>query len=343
MIEIQVHPSNFRRGVRHLLLGRGAFIATLVAGSILLFFLLTSMAAAPSVIRRAYRTQSLREARQERAVQATRLREHAAQMEGLEKVLDGHRVGVEKLVVVYGLEGGTPGQGSAPAPRPLSGDALVDTRRQEAFLRAALLRLDRQLDLLSRFESENAEMIRETPAILPVPAEQFVVTHPFGWRISPFTRSNDFHAGIDLAAPAGTPIAAAADGVVTFAGRYPMRGSIFWWRMGNLVAIRHADRFVTLYGHCDRVNVRAGQRVRQGEVIATVGSSGWSTNSHLHYEVRSRQNGGEYRPVDPQIHILNYRWNNEGELLGRARDKGEREPFEPIPNAFAGMAGKRRG
>ena len=301
------------------------------------------MAAAPSVIRRAYRTNYLREMRQERAIQGSRLRENASQLAGLEKLLDEQRVHVEKLIAVYGLEASVPGQGSAPEPALAAGsDDLGAVARQEAFLRASLDRLDRQLDLLSRFEHENEAMIRQTPAILPIPPDQFVVTHAFGWRQSPFTHKRDFHAGLDLTAPIGTPISAAADGVVTFAGRYPMRGSIFWWRMGNLVAIRHADRFVTIYGHCDSVNVRAGQTVRQGEVIATVGDSGWSPNSHLHYEVRASGPGGALRPVDPQIYILNYRWNNEALVLNRARESKRQQEWEPIPGAFTG-GGKRRG
>jgi murein DD-endopeptidase MepM/ murein hydrolase activator NlpD len=344
MIEIQFHSGNVRRRVRHLVLGPRGFTAVLVAGMLLLSFLLTSMAAAPTVIRRAYRTSSLREAQLERALQASRLRENASQMAGLEKVLDAQRVDVEKLITIYGLEVSPPGQGSASDPPAATGDDLSDARRQEAFLKAAMVRLERQLDTLSRFEAENQEMIRETPAILPIPAEQFVITYPFGWRVSPFTHDRDFHAGLDLAAPTGTPIAAAADGVVTFAGRYPARSSIFWWRIGNVVAIRHGGgRFVTIYGHCDTINVRAGDRVRQGEVIATVGNSGWRSNSHLHYEVRMSRGGSPYRPVDPQIYILNYRWNNEDQLLNRTREARQKESFEPMPAAFAGVGGTRRG
>jgi murein DD-endopeptidase MepM/ murein hydrolase activator NlpD len=342
MIEIQFHSANLRRGVRHILLGRGAFIATLAGATLFLAFVLTSMAAAPSVIRRAYRTNSLREMRQERAIQASRLREHASQLAGLEKLLDERRLAVEKLIAVYGLERSAPGHGSAPEPAPPGdADALTMARRQEQFLRTSLTRLDRQLDLLARFEKENEAMIRQTPAILPIPADHFVVTHPFGWRTSPFTKAKDFHAGLDLAAPLGTPVSAAADGVVTFAGRYPMRGSIFWWRFGQIVVVSHSGRFVTIYGHCDQVNVRAGQRVRQGEVIATVGNSGWSSNSHLHYEVRATQNGSAFRPVDPQIYILNYRWNNEELVLNKKRKGAKGEAWEPMPASFAG--GARRG
>ncbi|HVR42442.1 MAG TPA: peptidoglycan DD-metalloendopeptidase family protein [Thermoanaerobaculia bacterium] len=339
MIEIQIHPRSLRGRVRHLVLGRRAVISAIAAATLLLAFLLASMAAAPTVIRRAYRTSHLKMLRQEKAVQAQRLREHTAQMAVLQKMIDDQRVHVEKLIAVYGL--GKPEAGYGGLPDADDEGELASAQRRQELLASSLDRLNQQITLLSRFESENQETIRHTPALLPIPAEQFVLTHPFGWRISPFTRTSDFHAGLDLAAPVGTPIHATADGVVTFAGRPPMRGSVFWWRFGNVVAIRHADRFVTIYGHCDRVQVRAGQAVAQGELIATVGSSGWSTNSHLHYEIRTTLDSpGEYRPVDPQIYILNYQWNNGGSLSSR-REEGEGPSFEPLPAAFTGA--RRRG
>src|SRR4029450_11548493 len=95
----------------------------------------------------------------------------------------------------------------------------------------------------------------------------------FGTRRSPCTKPLDSHAGLDLAAPVGTPVFAPADGLVVFAGRYPLGQSVAWWRYGNLVAIRHGDRFVTLYGHLDETGVRLGQRVHQGELIAKVGNT----------------------------------------------------------------------
>jgi murein DD-endopeptidase MepM/ murein hydrolase activator NlpD len=190
-----------------------------------------------------------------------------------------------------------------------------------------MTRLEQQLDLLARYEAANASIVRHTPSILPVPSDQFVLTSPFGMRTSPFTRQADFHKGLDLSAPTGTPIFAAADGVVSFAGRYPLRESVAWWRFGN--------------GHCDTIKVRRGQQVRQGETIATVGSTGWSTNSHLHYEVRSDlQQPGNYVAIDPRIYILNYQWNNEASLLMRSRTSKEYRNFDPLPSAFIG---RRRG
>ncbi|HUP63673.1 MAG TPA: M23 family metallopeptidase [Thermoanaerobaculia bacterium] len=337
MIEIQLHPGNLRNGVRHILIGRAGLLLFILAGSLLLLFLLASMAAAPSVIRRAYGREHLREVRQEKAVNSQRLTAHVQQMLALEKLVDEQRIKVEKLVTVYGLEPGNAAEGG----RTLEGgaaqgnDDLTDAHRREHELRGSLARLNRQVQLLSSFEAQNVEMIRHTPAILPIPGDQFVLTHGFGWRISPFTRTSDFHAGLDFAAPTGTAIHAAADGVVAFAGRYPMRSSVDWWRFGNMVVIRHSDRFITLYGHCDEVRVKTGDRVRQGEVVGTVGSSGWSTNSHLHYEVRTDLDSpGTYRPVDPQIYILDYQWDDQAALLNRARDEGRDVRFHPLPSGF---------
>ena len=204
-------------------------------------------------------------------------------------------------------------------------------------MRHSMIRLQQQLDLLSQYEAANAAMVRHTPSVLPVPADQFVLTSPFGMRISPFTRAADFHKGLDLSAPTGTPIYATADGIVSFAGQYPLRLSANWWRFGNVVVINHSDHFVTIYGHCDTIKIRRAQEVKQGQMIATVGNSGWSTNSHLHYEVRSDlEQPGTYVAIDPRIYILNYQWTNEANLLMRSRTSKEYQDFEPLPPSFTG-------
>jgi murein DD-endopeptidase MepM/ murein hydrolase activator NlpD len=343
MIEIQIHPGNQRRRVRHLKIGRGSLIAAIIAGSVVLVILIGSMVVAPSVVRRSYRAAHLKMMREEKAIQTQRLREHARQMLGLEQLADEHGVRIEKLVAVYGLErDGAPGTGGSQAPSVPGASELQRVRQQNALLARSLERLDSKVEMLAEFEAKHQSAIRQTPAILPIPADQFVVTDRFGWRISPYTQSNDFHAGLDLAAPTGTPVHATADGVVVFAGRYPMRGSVFWWRFGNVVAIDHGGRFVTIYGHCDRVLVKAGASVRQGETIATVGASGWATNSHLHYEVRSNANSaGRFNPLDPQIYILNYQWNDDAELLSRTQDASKERPWEPLPSGM--IRGGRKG
>ena len=100
----------------------------------------------------------------------------------------------------------------------------------------------------------------------------------------------EFHRGMDIAAPRGTPVRAPAEGVVVFAGR--RRG------YGLCVELDHGDGITTFYGHASRLNVKVGTRVRRGDVICYVGSTGKSTGPHLHYEVRI--NG---KPVDPERFI----------------------------------------
>lgn len=343
MIEIQIVPSDIRRSVRYVFFDRKRVVFAIVGLSILLAGLIGSMAAAPTVIRRVYKENFLKSMRDERDIQRERLHENVQQMTSLERSLEEHRIRVEKLITIYGLEHNL-GQGgfSIPLAKTDSSDVqLDDAERREAGLRVAMRRLQLQLELLSQYEHANADMVRHTPSILPLPADQFVLTSPFGVRISPFTHAADFHKGLDLSAPAGTPIYASADGVVSFAGHYPLRESVAWWRFGNVVTINHNDRFITIYGHCDTIKVHAGQQVRQGDVIATVGSTGWSTNPHLHYEVRSTlEEPDKYVPIDPRIYILNYQWSNEAALLMKSRTSKEYKDFDPLPPAFVG---KRRG
>jgi murein DD-endopeptidase MepM/ murein hydrolase activator NlpD len=344
MIEIQIVPSDIRRRVRYVFFDRRRVVVGLVALSVVLAGLLGSMAAAPTVIRRVYKDNYLKSMRDERDIQRGRLQENVVQMTSLEKSLEEQRLRVEKLITVYGLER-TLGVGGFSLPLRGIGAGLndlhiEDAHHREAVLRNAMKRLQDQLDLLARYELANSDLVRHTPSILPLPADQFVLTSPFGMRISPFTRASDFHKGLDLSAPTGTPIYASGDGVVSFAGRYPLRDSVSWWRFGNVVVINHSDRFITIYGHCDTVKVAAGQKIKQGEVIATVGSTGWSTNSHLHYEVRSDlEQPGTYIPIDPRIYILNYQWNNEAALLMRSRTSKDYKNFDPLPSAFLGRRG----
>lgn len=340
MIEIQIVPSDIRRNVRYVFLDRRRVGIAVLALAVVLGVVIGSMAAAPTVIRRVYKDNYAKSMRVERDIQRERLRENIVQMNSLERSLEDHRVRVEKLITVYGLEHNL-GQGGFSVPIRAKGDLddlqLDDARHRETALRHAMQRLQQQLDLLAQYEAANAALVRHTPSILPLPSDQFVLTSPFGMRISPFTRAADFHKGLDLSAPTGTPIYAAADGVVSFAGRYPLRESANWWRFGNVVVLNHADRFITIYGHCDTLNVKRGQEVKQGEVIATVGNSGWSTNSHLHYEVRSDlEQPGTYVAIDPRIYILNYQWSNEAKLLVRSRTAKDYKDFDPLPPAFVG-------
>ncbi len=116
------------------------------------------------------------------------------------------------------------------------------------------------------------------------------ISSPFGWRIDPLTGRPEFHEGIDFAAPMGTPIHAVAAGVVTWAA--PMEG------YGNMVEINDGEGYSTLYAHSEKLLVHVGETVKRGEVIALVGSTGWSTGPHVHFQVM--RNG---HPINPKAFI----------------------------------------
>lgn len=162
---------------------------------------------------------------------------------------------------------------------------------------------ERQVDQLLRladFELEKFEEITNelvalkdrldhTPSIWPTKGW---LGDKFGYRSDPFTGYRTFHHGIDIGYPVGTPIVATGNGRVKSAGRL---GSL-----GNVVIIDHGYGFITRYGHLSKINVKRGQTVKRGDVLAFMGKSGRVTGSHLHYEVW--RNGNDLNPRD---HILN--------------------------------------
>lgn len=110
------------------------------------------------------------------------------------------------------------------------------------------------------------------------PIEKGRYTSYFGYRINPITGEYGFHSGIDIAAPSGTRIRAAFNGEVIKCG--------YDAQAGNYIYLSHDDGFVTFYCHCSELLAEKGINVRQGETIALVGSTGYSTGPHLHFEVR---------------------------------------------------------
>ncbi len=138
------------------------------------------------------------------------------------------------------------------------------------------------------------KLLAAIPAIQPVSNKDLThIASGFGYRIDPVYKVRKLHAGLDFAAPIGTPIYATANGIVTEAnfneGGY-----------GNHVVINHGYGYETLYGHMVRMKARVGQKVKRGEVIGYVGSTGKSTGPHCHYEVH--KNG---TPVDPVYFFYN--------------------------------------
>ncbi len=112
------------------------------------------------------------------------------------------------------------------------------------------------------------------------------ITSPFGWRSNPFGGAPEFHQGLDIAAPSGTTVTAAAAGTVIM--------SQWYGGYGNYILIDHGGSYSTGYGHLSAMYVSAGQSVQRGQAIGAVGSTGQSTGPHLHFEVRIAG-----KPVDP--------------------------------------------
>ncbi|MCL2558065.1 MAG: M23 family metallopeptidase [Treponema sp.] len=127
------------------------------------------------------------------------------------------------------------------------------------------------------------------PGFFRFPLLSFRVTSGYGMRASPISGRMHFHRGIDLAAPAGTEVLAAAAGTVAEAGYDGV--------LGNFVRVVHSGNWTTLYGHMERLDATRGAAVRAGERIGWVGSTGYSTGPHLHFEMW--QGGSAQNPADP--------------------------------------------
>jgi murein DD-endopeptidase MepM/ murein hydrolase activator NlpD len=122
---------------------------------------------------------------------------------------------------------------------------------------------------------DKQDLIQRTPYRWPV---RGFLSSTYGPRSDPFTGTSRVHEAIDIVAPKGTPIKAPADGIVTYSGPDP--------GLGNMLVLDHGYGVITRYGHNNANLVREGQRVKRGDTVATVGSTGRSTGPHLHYEVR---------------------------------------------------------
>jgi murein DD-endopeptidase MepM/ murein hydrolase activator NlpD len=149
------------------------------------------------------------------------------------------------------------------------------------------------------------------PAIQPISIKELTrFGSSFGMRVHPILQKMKMHEGIDLTAPRGTKIFATADGVVLQAG-YTDGG------YGNKIIIDHGFGYRTLYGHCYKINVKPGQKVKRGDVIGLVGSTGLSTCPHLHYEVHV--NGKKVNPINYYANDLSgEEYDKMIELLSKA-------------------------
>jgi len=143
-------------------------------------------------------------------------------------------------------------------------------------------------DQLKTVAGEQKDKMARIPSILPINIKDYTMSSGYGYRRDPIYGTTKFHAGLDFAAATGTPVFATADAVVVSAER---RSSY-----GNCIDLDHGYNYLTRYAHLSQILVKPGQQIKRGELIGKVGSTGKSTGSHLHYEVRFK--GEPQNPVN---------------------------------------------
>lgn len=191
---------------------------------------------------------------------------------------------------VFGIGGPIPKDLDTKIPLQEKHNSLLrEMHTQTHQLAAAAAHQGQRFGSLIEYLEKQVSMLAATPAIRPTKGW---VTGRFGYRKSPFTGLREFHKGLDIANRKGSPIIATADGTVTFAGKKGF--------YGNLIVIDHGHGMVTRYAHAHKLLKKRGNKVKRGETIATVGTTGRTTGSHVHYEVM--MNGV---PVNPKKYILN--------------------------------------
>jgi len=178
------------------------------------------------------------------------------------------------------------------------GPLVKDSALSEADLEATIAQMSADLDLRDEYQGKlEAKLLQKSVLreMLPnsSPVEAAYSSSSYGWRIDPMSGHRAFHEGLDFPASVGTPVYAAADGIVTSA----VQTSDY----GNLLKIDHGSGLETRYAHNSKLLVKSGDRVTKGQKIALIGSTGRSTGPHLHYEIRLNGN-----PLDPREYLKNH-------------------------------------
>ena len=213
----------------------------------------------------------------------------------LQTDLEHMRQQVQRLQMIAGIVAGS----NIPQISGIGGESQMRARQlgRQQFLESQWMlaqqqkqaeALKQELDRLYRTFEQKSVALAATPSILPV---RGYVVSGYGRRIDPFTGAPDFHAGVDIYAPYGAPVVAAASGRVIHAGRR--------LGYGKLVIIDHGFGIFTYYGHLSRILVRKGTHVKRWQIIGLVGSSGRSTGPHVHYEIRFQD-----QPLNPLNFVL---------------------------------------
>ena len=169
-------------------------------------------------------------------------------------------------------------------------DLIIGSTKKVDEIMKALAVQSISLDEITKLAKRKALLLKSIPAIQPVKNEELKqMASGFGYRSDPFTKIRKFHKGMDFSAKSGTPIYATGDGLVKKADA---KVSGF----GNHIEINHGYGYLTLYAHLSKYKVKAGQKVKRGDIIGYVGSTGRSEAPHLHYEVH--KNGEVVNPLN---------------------------------------------
>jgi len=248
------------------------------------------------------KTFELSQLRQQTQEQKSKIHFFSSKIENLEEQLSRLKDFDKKIRIIANLEKSHEttsfmGMGG-PSPSDVREKlkAEKDERGLAHQLRTDIERLESEatsqeesLSELVKLLQSKKEMLIHTPSIWPVHGW---VTSGFGFRVNPFTGLTQMHEGLDISNRIGTLVVATADGIVSDTGKD--------YSYGNVVVISHGFGMASRYCHLNKIFVRAGQKVKRGDKIAEVGTTGRSTGPHLHYEVRV--NG---IPANPVRYILN--------------------------------------
>jgi murein DD-endopeptidase MepM/ murein hydrolase activator NlpD len=275
------------------------FIKTTMWGGIVIGLILLGITV--DYVRIQFSAQNYRTLLAENQSQKETIRKYEATIDALEKRIKGFEEYAQKLNVMAGITtdvatdgtvkynvGDYPRDGQAlpgGAPAQVSPPNLQNLQQKAADIQ-------KNLETLTNFFDKNASLLASTPSIWPTAGGW--PSSGFGYRIDPFTKMRTFHFGLDIVAAYGNSVVAPADGYVLELNRDRF--------FGNSVILNHGGGITTLYGHLSKTSVRVGQKVKRGDEIGKVGSTGKSIGPHLHYEIRK-----DGRPVNPYMYLLEER------------------------------------
>ncbi|MEJ1224092.1 M23 family metallopeptidase [Sediminicola sp. 1XM1-17] len=169
-------------------------------------------------------------------------------------------------------------------------EMIIGTTKRLDIIQKQMVIQSKSLDEITKLAAEKEKLLAAIPAIQPISNDRLTrMASGYGWRSDPFTKARKMHWGMDFTSPKGTPIYASGDGKVT---RADNNSSGY----GKHIRIEHGYGYMSLYGHLSKYNVKAGQRVKRGDLIGFVGSTGRSEAPHLHYEVW--KDGDRINPIN---------------------------------------------